>query len=271
MTLAWPERMAAGRARAVARRAERRSRPLALDLYADDESTLLSPAAGLVVTPNLDHLRLLSLSRALRRAYRAADRVVNDSRFLDRLALQGLALCWPGSEMALATLEKTPAGARIMVVGADAAVAAHLRLTYPNLAFSFAEPSMGFVRRRSERRALVGAILARDPARVFICTGAPQSELLAAQLKRAGCKAPILCCGSAFRFAAGVAERAPEPMRGLGAEWLWRFVREPRTRKRYLADAAFLLANLPAFLSLRRDGAADFGSFVVRTGGAGRA
>lgn len=242
----------------------RRAAALALDLYGGEEPALASPAAGLVLTPNLDHLRLLATSAAFRRAYRRADRVVNDSRFLDRLAIRGAALCKPGSELALAMLAATPPGSRIVVVGAEPAVEAHLRAAYPALPFSFVEPSMGYIRRRREREAIVQAILARRPARVFVCTGAPQSELLAAQLKAGGCAAPILCCGSAFRFAAGVTARAPSLVRSAGFEWAWRFTREPRTRARYLADAAFLLTRLPAIWRLRRRGEADFGPFRVR-------
>ncbi len=221
------------------------------------------PRGALIVTPNLDHLRLLSLSAALRRAYRAADVVLNDSRFIDRLFLAGRALTLPGSELAPLMLNRAPAGARVLVVGCDEAVKADLRARYPMLDFVFVEPSMGFIRRRAERRALISAALQAQPSMAFVCTGAPQSELLAAQMKRAGLKADILCCGSAFHFLAGSKARAPVWARRVGGEWAWRFALEPRTRKRYLADALFLAANPLAFLSLRLTGRARFGRYEI--------
>jgi N-acetylglucosaminyldiphosphoundecaprenol N-acetyl-beta-D-mannosaminyltransferase len=221
------------------------------------------PRGLLIVTPNLDHLRLLNSSAALRRAYRCADVVLNDSRFLDRLCLHGRALTLPGSELAPMMLGRAPAGAKALVIGCDEAVKADLRARYPHMAFAFAEPSMGFIRRCAERRTLVAAALADKPSMVFVCTGAPQSELLAAQMKRAGVKADILCCGSAFHFLAGTKARAPVWARRIGGEWAWRFVLEPRTRQRYLADALFLAANALTFLSLRLTGRARFGRYEI--------
>jgi len=245
----------------------RRPRPLRLALYGQDRAALLAqvgrPRGALIVTPNLDHLRLLSLSAALRRAYRSADVVLNDSRFMDRLCLGGRVLTLPGSELAPLMLERAGPGSRVLVVGCDEAVEADLRARYGALDFVFVEPSMGFIRRRAERRALVAAALDARPSLVFVCTGAPQSELLAAQMKRAGLKADILCCGSAFHFLAGTKARAPIWARRLGGEWAWRFALEPRTRKRYLADALFLLAKAPAFLSLRLTGRARLGRYEI--------
>jgi N-acetylglucosaminyldiphosphoundecaprenol N-acetyl-beta-D-mannosaminyltransferase len=221
------------------------------------------PRGLLIVTPNLDHLRLLDRSAALRRAYRQADVVLNDSRFLDRLCLAGRALTAPGSELAPMMLDRAPDGAKILVIGCDEAVKADLPARYPQLIFAFIEPSMGFIRRRAERRELVKASLAQRPCMVFVCTGAPQSEILAAQMKRAGLRADILCCGSAFHFLAGTKARAPAWARRLGGEWAWRFVLEPRTRTRYLADAAFLARKVLAFLSLRLTGHAQFGRYEI--------
>lgn len=221
------------------------------------------PRGVLIVTPNLDHLRLLDLSAALRRAYRNADVMLNDSRFLDRLCLGGRVLTLPGSELAPMMLDRAPAGAKVLVIGCDEAVQADLPARYPQLAFAFIEPSMGFIRRRAERRDLAKAALAERPSMVFVCTGAPQSELLAAQMKRAGLKADMLCCGSAFHFLSGTATRAPVWARRLGGEWAWRFVLEPRTRKRYLADALFLARNVLGFLSLRLTGHARLGRYEI--------
>jgi N-acetylglucosaminyldiphosphoundecaprenol N-acetyl-beta-D-mannosaminyltransferase len=236
-------------------------------LYRGDAASLAATtAARLIVTPNLDHLRLLARSAALRRAYAAADVVVNDSRFLDRLALKGRALCLPGSDLAPAMLDTQTPGARVAVIGGDPAVQTYLAKRFANLDFVFLNPSMGYIQRRAERRAIVAAAMAAAPQIVFVCTGAPRSELLAAQLKRAGYAGAILCCRSAFHFLAGAKRRAPEAFQRLGAEWLWRFVSEAATRRRYIADALFLARHAGAFLRLRRQGEARFGLYGLSAG-----
>ncbi len=232
-------------------------------LYRGDGASLETLARGFIVTPNLDHLRLLTLSAALRRAYAEADVVLNDSRFLDRLAVQGRALCLPGSDLAPAMLDALQPGARVVVIGGDAQVQSYLARAFAALAFVFLNPSMGYIQRRSERRAIVATALAAAPQIVFVCTGAPRSELLAAQLKRAGYTGAILCCGSAFHFLAGAKPRAPKAFQRFGAEWLWRFTTEAATRRRYIADALFLLRHAGAFLRLRQRGQARFGSYIL--------
>ena len=76
----------------------------------------------------------------------------------------------------------------------------------------------------------------------------------------------MLCCGSGLLFLAGESRRAPQWTQKLGGEWLFRFLNEPRTRKRYAMDALFLARTLPAFLGLRRSGSARFERFAIRCG-----
>ena len=225
---------------------------------------LAAPGPGrLIVTPNLDHLRLLTRSNALRRAYRAADVVLNDSRFLDRAFYCGQAFCLTGADLAPEMLERLPAGAHVLVIGCIPAVETALAARWPALVFSFRNPTMGYIKKRAERRAIAAEVLAAAPDCVFVCTGAPQSELFAAQLKRAGVTADMLCCGSGLLFLAGASKRAPQWTQKLGGEWLFRFLNEPRTRKRYAMDALFLARSLPAFIGLRMTGRASFERFAI--------
>jgi N-acetylglucosaminyldiphosphoundecaprenol N-acetyl-beta-D-mannosaminyltransferase len=229
-----------------------------------DQLATRPPGRGsgrLIVTPNTDHLRLLTRSRTFRRAYAAADVVLNDSRALDRTFIGGTAFCLTGTDLTPEMLKRLAPGAVVFSVGCTPEVEAAMCAAYPALDLRFLNPSMGYIRKRAERRAIVAAILAADPACVFVSTGAPQSEIMAAQLKRAGCDADILCCGSGLLFLAGSTPRAPVWLQNLGGEWFWRFLLEPRTRKRYARDALFLLANLPALLELRRTGVARFTGF----------
>lgn len=220
----------------------------------------------LIVTPNLDHLRMLSCVRAFRRAYASADVVLNDSRALDRAFIRGRAFVLTGADLAPQMLDRLAPGAVVYTVGYTPGVEAAMRRAYPTLDLRFLNPSMGYIRRRAERRDIVRQVLAANPDCVFVTTGAPQSEIFAAQLKRAGCDADILCCGSGLLFLAGESSRAPAWVQKRGGEWLWRCIREPRTRKRYARDLAFLIRALPTFLRVRRRGAANFGPFHYSCG-----
>jgi N-acetylglucosaminyldiphosphoundecaprenol N-acetyl-beta-D-mannosaminyltransferase len=156
---------------------------------------------------------------------------------------------------------RLPDGAKVLSIGCTPRVEAAMRQTYPRLDLQFHNPSMGYIKKRAERRAILDHVLATDPACVFVSTGAPQREIMAAQINRAGCDADILCCGSGLLFLAGSTPRAPWWLQRLGGEWFWRFVLEPRTRKRYARDALFLLQNLATHLELKRTGRANFRGF----------
>lgn len=239
-------------------------RPIDYALHTGAVEPLLAPAPGtrLLVTPNVDHLRLLSISASLRRAYREADVVINDSRLLDRLVFRGKVACYPGSDLAPERLKLLPAGTSVAIIGYTPKVKSFLEENF-DLRLTFIEPPMGYIRQRRERRLIVEQLARVSPDQIFICTGAPQSELMAAQIKRAGVGGDILCCGSALRFVAGEVDPAPSWVRQQGAEWLWRFVTESRTRKRYFADLIFLGSNLGNFIRLRAKGRASFGAFSL--------
>ncbi len=219
--------------------------PLAgLALYAGAPEALAHGPVGrprLIVTPNLDHWRLLHRSRAFRTAYRAAEVVLNDSRFLRRLLWDAATPTLPGADLALRMLDAAPAGSAVLVVGCPPAVEAWLRARRPDLRVKGVEPSRGYVFKRAERRALAARARALRPERIFVCTGAPQSEVVAAGLLRAlDHPCDVLSCGAALQFAAGLKPRAPAWTQALGAEWAWRLVTEPHTRTRYVLDAVFL-------------------------------
>ena len=218
----------------------------------------------LIVTPNLDHWRLLSHSRAFRRAYDAAAIVLNDSRFLSKSVFGRDTLTVPGSELVLMMLAAAPAGAKVLVIGCPPAVADFLARSRPDLTFQSVEPSQGFIFMRAERRALAALAAASRPDRILVCTGAPRSEVMAHQLVRALDHAcDILCCGAGLQFAAGLKARAPAWMRRLGAEWLWRLTLERHTRGRYLMDALYLVSQRRALGRLKRERRTRLGRLEV--------
>ena len=123
----------------------------------------------------------------------------------------------------------------MLAVGCPPGEEAWLRARRPDLRIHGVEPSRGYVFKPSERRALAATARTMRPRHVFVCTGAPQSEVVAAGLLRAlDHPCDLLCCGAALQFAAGLKPRAPAWVQALGMEWGWRLLSEPHTRTRYL-------------------------------------
>jgi N-acetylglucosaminyldiphosphoundecaprenol N-acetyl-beta-D-mannosaminyltransferase len=120
-------------------------------------------------------------------------------------------------------------------VAADAAAA--LQRRHPGL--RVAGTRNGYF--RDEESAQVASAIAASGARMlFAGMGFPRQEYwLAAHLRETGCGVGIGVGGS-FDVLAGRIERAPEPVRRLGLEWLYRLAKEPRRWRRQLALPHFV-------------------------------
>jgi N-acetylglucosaminyldiphosphoundecaprenol N-acetyl-beta-D-mannosaminyltransferase len=120
-------------------------------------------------------------------------------------------------------------------VAADAAAA--LQRRHPGL--RIAGTRNGYF--RDEESGKVAAAIAASGARMlFAGMGFPRQEYwLAAHLRETGCGVGIGVGGS-FDVIAGRIERAPEAVRRLGLEWLYRLAKEPRRWRRQLALPYFV-------------------------------
>jgi len=120
-------------------------------------------------------------------------------------------------------------------VAADAAAA--LQRRHPGL--RVAGTRNGYF--RDEESAQVASAIAASGARMlFAGMGFPRQEYwLAAHLRETGCGVGIGVGGS-FDVIAGRIERAPELVRRLGLEWLYRLAKEPRRWRRQLALPHFV-------------------------------
>ncbi|AEJ13337.1 MULTISPECIES: WecB/TagA/CpsF family glycosyltransferase [Pseudomonas] len=72
--------------------------------------------------------------------------------------------------------------------------------------------------------------LARElqPELIVLGMGMPRQEVVAARLAAAGGPCLIVCGGAILDFLGGKVSRAPEWLRRLGGEWLYRLLREPK-------------------------------------------
>jgi hypothetical protein len=90
----------------------------------------------------------------------------------------------------------------------------------------------------------VSVARAARPELIVLGMGMPKQERLARRLRLELAHAPVIVCGGAILdFMSGNVERAPQPMRRLGLEWLYRLCREPRRlfRRYVLGNPLFIL------------------------------
>lgn len=216
---------------------------------------------GLVVTPNVDHVRLLRRDPRFAAAYASAAIVTCDGFPVYHYArLRG---CAPagrvtGCDLARALLrhealprhrlffvadsDATAAGLRRWAVGRgmDAQVALHV-------------PPHGFEHDQALCAALAGRITAHGTTLLLMGVGAPRSEVFVHRHRAALPPCWALCVGQALRIEAGVIRRAPALASAMNAEWLWRLAHEPRRLAwRYAAGAGGFLGAVAA--DLRKQG-----------------
>jgi exopolysaccharide biosynthesis WecB/TagA/CpsF family protein len=206
---------------------------------------------GWVVTPNLDHLRILRQRPELRHTIaEAATLLLADGMPLvwaSRLQGTPLPSRVAGSELIFSlTAAAAKAGASIFFLGgnpgAGERAAALLAATYPGLKIAgVLAPPMGFERDSETVAAIRDQIVAVNPALVYSCFGFPKQEWVIQQLRERLPGSWFLGLGGSLSMVSGEFRRAPGWMRSTGLEWLCRLAQEPqRLFKRYIIqDAPF--------------------------------
>lgn len=80
-----------------------------------------------------------------------------------------------------------------------------------------------------EEEEIIQKINAAQPTLLFVAFGAPAQDLwIARNLAKLKTVKVAMGVGGAFDFLVGKQKRAPQIMRKIGLEWLWRLIREPR-------------------------------------------
>lgn len=197
-----------------------------------------------IVTPNVDHVVRLSREvddGPLHAAYRTAALRLCDSRILALLAR----LCGEdlpvvaGSDLTSRLFAETlRPDDRIAVVGGSAALLERLGHQYPTLDLTHIDAPMRLSTDPEARRTVVEAVERARANYVFLAVGAPQSEMIAAEIAERGIAGGVgLCIGASLEFVTGLKRRAPVWMQRWKVEWLHRLASEPRRLwRRYLIE-----------------------------------
>jgi N-acetylglucosaminyldiphosphoundecaprenol N-acetyl-beta-D-mannosaminyltransferase len=225
-----------------------------------------SNACPYVVTPNINHVVLLSESAELRTAYGEASLVLADSTplvWLSRLRRRPLPCRVAGSDLAAAVLAAATQDAPLTVflLGAAVGVAERAKLNVEREHASVRvvgvhSPPFGFERDALENEKVLALVAAARPEVLLIGLGAPKQELWVHRHRHRLHAGVALCVGGTIDFMAGAKARAPRWMQRSGCEWLFRAAQEPtRLGPRYFRDALAFLRLLWAEVRAERHAA----------------
>lgn len=213
-----------------------------------------------LATINLDHLVKLRQDADFRAAYAAQDLIVADGNpivWLSKLARQSATLV-PGSDLVLplcrlAAAEDMPVA---LVGSTDAALtsaARRIETEAPGVRIvATIAPPMGFDPGSDAAGELLAQIADSGARLCFLAMGAPRQEMLAARGRREAESVGFASVGAGLDFLAGNQQRAPEWVRRIAMEWVWRMLSAPRRLvPRYARCAAILPGETVAALRQR--------------------
>lgn len=167
-----------------------------------------------------------------------------DVRFADgagvvwalRLAGHQHAVRIPGIEVAESLLGKaTEEGWRVAIIGASAdvleAACERLLKRYPGIDIAFRHH--GFFEADSPKEAAIAQAVANTrPHLVLVALGVPRQELWISQYRQLFGNTLMMGVGGSVDVWSGTVQRAPELVRKLHAEWVWRLSSQPWRIKR---------------------------------------
>jgi N-acetylglucosaminyldiphosphoundecaprenol N-acetyl-beta-D-mannosaminyltransferase len=226
-----------------------------LNVWVDDlnmQELITELDSGIVFTLNPDHLYHLQRNRAFYDAYRQADFITSDSKYVywglgwigrrikEKVSGSDIVptFCWAnrhdpdvkvfllGAAPGVADTARRRINARC---GRDVVVGSH-------------SPSMQFVNDGDEIDDVIDIINRSGANALIVGLGAPKQEIWIVEHRHRLPDVRVLMgVGAAIDYEAGVVKRAPRWMTQRGLEWVYRITTEPkRYWRRYLRDMEFL-------------------------------
>jgi len=221
------------------------------NLYFDEalkqiECLIKANEYNVIVTPNVDHLVRLEHDLDFKDVYDNAALVLAD----------GIPILWAAKFLGTPLKEKISGsdlfprlcqvaaqkGYKVFFLGgregaADKA-AKVLSSNYPGLQIvGIYAPSYGFEHNIAENEKIVCMIKLAKPDILFVGLGSPKQEKWIYKHKDQYQVPVSIGIGVSFEFVSGMVKRAPVWMQGVGLEWFWRLLMEPkRLWKRYLIN-----------------------------------
>ena len=209
-------------------------------------SSIRDGIGGWIVTPNVDHLRIISERPELLATVNEASLKIAD----------GMPLIWASRVQGTPLPERVTgagltaslsaaaakAGASIFLLGGNPgdgeAAAAVLGRLNPGLKVAgILCPPMGFENDMLQMTEIANALRSAKPDLVYSCFGFPKDPLVITALRPSLPSAWFLGLGGSLAIVSGRTRRAPRWMQRMGTEWLWRLGLEPRRLfRRYIVE-----------------------------------
>ncbi len=196
----------------------------------------------MIVTPNVDHVIRYENDRRFHDIYARADVFLNDSRIL-KLFSQAIGnpinSLVSGSDLTAKLFEQLTRhqSVSIAIIGASDEVVKKISAIYPVAKLTHYNPPMGFDRDEGQLEKCVDVCQQANADIIFLAVGSPKQEIVADRLRAHQVSGCYLCIGASLLFLAGEEKRAPEFVRRVNCEWLFRLAQSPRRlAKRYLVD-----------------------------------
>ena len=204
--------------------------------------------AGVLVTPNVDHIIKLQSDKDFYSVYQKSDWIICDSKILF-LGAKFLGHTFkeviPGSSFftQYCDYHKTDEEIKIFLLGAATGVAdeAMKRInsrTGRHIIVGAHSPTFGFENNNEECEEITKIINLTDATVLVVGVGAPKQEKWIYKYKDQFSNIKLfMALGATIDFEAGNLKRAPKIFQHLGLEWFYRLMKEPkRLWKRYLID-----------------------------------
>jgi len=108
--------------------------------------------------------------------------------------------------------------------------------------------------RENEKEEIIDLIKSSGADLVWVGLGAPKQEMWMNEMWHQLRPAVLLGVGAAFDFYAGTTKRAPEWMRCVGMEWLYRLIQEPRRlwKRYFVTNTLFIVHMIGSAIGLRK-------------------
>lgn len=216
---------------------------------------------GLFVTPNIQHIALARQDREFKQAIQAAQIIVADGFPVYRFArMRGLSL--PGRIAGREVIERMFADPAALVghrgyfvVDSDETAGLiddWIGNAFPGFVGRTHVPPFGFDDDPVQCTALADDVARFGTTLLFLCVGAPRSELFVHRYRVLLPPCWSLCVGQSFRLMLGTTKSPPTLMVRLNLEWLWRIMLEPkRMLRRYVPSALGFIRAMAADMRRR--------------------
>lgn len=230
------------------------ARPRMLNVWVDDlslEQLLAQLDDGIVFTLNPDHLFHLQRNEAFFRAYRQADYITSDSKYVYwglgwlRRPIQEKV---SGSDLvpAFCAHHARPGGHRVFLLGAAPGIARTAmerinRRVGCEVVVGAHSPSMSFVDDAAEIDEVIEIVNASGADTLIVGLGAPKQEIwITEHRERMPNVRVFMGVGATIDYEADAVRRAPRWMTTRGLEWVYRMATEPgRYWRRYARDMEY--------------------------------